>query len=173
MDKKRTDLILRSALGILVAALIMVTISTLEQRIVQAGETAPSFQITTDAGQTVSVNSFGGKLLVLNFWATWCPPCVQEMPSLVAFAEQMKAKGVVVLGVSVDKNEKTYKQFLQNARVTFVTARDPDANISSSYGTFKYPETYVIDQKGNVLEKFIGPENWSDPKVIERISRHL
>ncbi|MBI4905478.1 MAG: TlpA family protein disulfide reductase [Acidobacteria bacterium] len=155
------------------ASLILVTVSTLEQRIVQAGETAPAFTITTDGGQSVSVNSFGGKLLILNFWATWCPPCVQEMPSLVEFAEKMKAKGVVVLGVSVDKNEKTYKQFLQSARVTFVTARDPEANISSSYGTFKYPETYVIDQKGNVLEKFIGPENWSDPKVLERIQRHL
>lgn len=173
MQKNRTDLVLKSALSILVVSLILVTISTLEQRIVQAGESAPAFSITTDAGQSVSLDNFGGKLLVLNFWATWCPPCVQEMPSLVEFAEKMKPKGVIVLGVSVDKNEKTYKQFLQNARVSFVTARDPEANVSSSYGTFKYPETYVIDQKGNVLEKFIGPENWSDPKVIERIQRHL
>lgn len=154
-------------------ALIWVTIGTLEQRIVQAGDTAPAFEVTTDSGQKVSLSNFGGKLLVLNFWATWCLPCVQEVPSLLEFAERMKAKGVVVLGVSVDKNEQTYKSFLKRAGVSFVTTRDPEGNLSSSYGTFKYPETYVIDQQGNVLEKFIGPENWADPKVLQRIEKHL
>ena len=76
------------------------------------GDTAPEFTITTDNGRTVSPPDFGGKLLVLNFWATWCPPCVQEMPSLNQFQKSLADKGVVVLGISVDKDEKAYKAFL-------------------------------------------------------------
>jgi peroxiredoxin len=154
-------------------ALIWVAGGTMYERIVTVGDSAPNFSVVADNGQTVTRSNFGGKLLVLNFWATWCPPCIQELPSLDAFAQQMKTKGVVVVGISVDKNEQTYRQFLDRARVSFLTARDPEAGISSNYGTFKYPETYVINSDGKVVEKFIGPENWMDAKIIERIQRLL
>lgn len=154
-------------------ALIWVASGTMYEHVVAVGDTAPSFSVVADNGQTVTRANFGGRLLVLNFWATWCPPCIQELPSLDAFAQQMKAKGVVVVGVSVDKNEQTYRQFLDRARVSFLTARDPEAGVSSNYGTFKYPETYIINSDGKVVEKFIGPENWMDPKILERIQRLL
>ena len=93
----------------------------------QAGDSAPSFSITADNGQTFSPTSFGGKLLVLNFWATWCPPCVSETPSLSEFQRQLTDSGVVVLAVSVDKSEKAYRDFLAKMKPAFVTARDPDA----------------------------------------------
>ena len=76
---------------------------------------------------------------MLNFWATWCPPCVEEMPSLDEFQKRLAASGVVVLGVSVDTSEPPYREFLQKAKVSFLTARDPEAEISAEYGTFKYP----------------------------------
>ncbi|MBI3208429.1 MAG: TlpA family protein disulfide reductase [Candidatus Solibacter usitatus] len=173
MQSGKTDKILRGAICVLVLALIAVTATTLEQRIVVAGDAAPGFEIVADNGKKISLTSFGGRLLVLNFWATWCPPCIQELPSLNAFQDALRGNGVVVLAVSLDKNEKTYKAFLDRAQVGFLTARDPEANISSSYGTFKYPETYVINARGEVLEKFVGPENWLDPKLIERIRKHL
>ena len=121
------------------------------------GDKAPDFTITTDSGKQITRSDFGGRLLVLNFWATWCPPCVEEMPSLDEFQKRLAASGVVVLGVSVDTNEPPYRAFLQKARVSFLTARDPQASISAEYGTFKYPETYVIDSSGRVLQKHIGP----------------
>jgi peroxiredoxin len=173
MPSSKVDLILKGLLGILVVALIWVSAGTLEQTIISAGDKAPAFSIVADNGKTLTRSDFGGRLLVLNFWATWCPPCIQEMPSLDAFQERMRAKGVVVVGVSVDKNPQTYKQFLDRAKVSFTTARDPEANISSSYGTFKYPETYIINTDGKVVEKFIGPENWMDPKIVERIEKLL
>jgi cytochrome c biogenesis protein CcmG, thiol:disulfide interchange protein DsbE len=163
MPSAKTDRILRLLIGFLVLALVYVAGTTLEQRIVGVG----------DNGKPITRSDFGGKLLVLNFWATWCPPCIQELPSLNEFQERMRAKGVVVLGISLDKNEQAYKQFLDRAKVSFVTARDPEANISSSYGTFKYPETYVIGPDGKVLEKFIGPENWMNPELLARIEKHL
>ena len=100
---------------------------------------------------------------MLNFWATWCPPCIEETPSLDAFSATYGSKGVVVLGVSIDRNEKLYQEFLARYRVSFQTSRDPEANISASYGTFQIPETYIIDLSGKVLEKIISNQNWMDP----------
>jgi cytochrome c biogenesis protein CcmG, thiol:disulfide interchange protein DsbE len=140
---------------------------------VSVGDTAPNFQLTTDRGKEMSRNAFGGKVLVLNFWATWCPPCIDELPSLQTMAAQLGPKGVVVLGVSVDTNEAAYQQFLKRARISFETSRDPEADISAEYGTFKYPETYVIDREGKVVQKHIGPRDWMDPQIVKGIEALL
>lgn len=158
---------------ILTGALVWVVSGTLEQRVINAGDTAPDFKITTDSGKTVTRSDFGGKVLVLNFWASWCPPCVEETPSLEAFQKVMGPEGVVVLGVSIDANEKLYRQFKDRFRVTFPTARDPEANVSSSYGTFQIPETYIIDSSGKVREKIISSTNWMDPDLIARVKSML
>jgi peroxiredoxin len=94
---------------------------TLEVRIVNAGDTAPDFSVVTEQGRTVTRSDFGGKVLVLNFWASWCPPCISELPSLNQFATEYKSQGVVVLGISIDKNEKLYKNFIQQRQVAFET----------------------------------------------------
>jgi peroxiredoxin len=160
-------------IGLLLAALSWVVVDTIHERIVEIGDKAPDFTVTTDNGRNITRANFGGKVLVLNFWATWCPPCIDELPSLNEFQRSLADSGVVVLGVSVDKNERTYKEFLKRARVAFMTARDPEAAISASYGTFKYPETYIIDSRGEVVEKFIGPKDWSDSALLERVKRLL
>jgi peroxiredoxin len=165
--------ILKLLIGLLLVVLVGVVWEAMRERVVVAGDTAPNFTVVTDSGRQVTRSEFGGRLLVLNFWATWCPPCVEELPSLNEFQKQMAGQGVVVVGISVDRNEKTYRQFLQRTKVAFLTARDPEARISADYGTFKYPETYIIDSKGEVLEKFIGPENWMDPNLINRVKSFL
>jgi peroxiredoxin len=80
---------------------------------------------------------------------------------------------VVVLGISVDKDERAYKAFLDKAPVAFHTARDPEAKINADYGTFKYPETYIIDTNGKVVRKFIGPEDWSDQNMLRDVQSLL
>jgi len=110
----------------------------------------------------VSLSHFGGRLLVLNFWATWCQPCIEEVPSLDRFSKEMAGSGVVVVGVSVDRDPKAYQAFLSRANVSFLTARDPGASISSNYGTFKYPESYIIDANGKVVQKIVGETDWAD-----------
>ena len=112
-------------------------------------------------------------MLVLNFWATWCPPCIQEMPSLDQFQRAFAGSGVVVLGVSVDRNPQAYRALVQKTKVAFLTARDPEARISAEYGTFKYPETYIIDRSGKVVQKIIGPTNWTDDKMVNQIKALL
>jgi peroxiredoxin len=91
------------------------------------------------------------------------------MPSLNQFASTVAKEGVVVLGISIDRNEQAYRNFLQRNQLSFAVARDPEENISSSYGTFKWPETYVIDRNGKVVQKYIGPRDWTDPQIVNSI----
>ena len=161
------------AILLLTIGLIWVVTPTLQQRIIEVGDSAPDFSIMTEQGKTVTRSDFGGKLLVLNFWASWCPPCIDELPSLNEFASQYAKMGVVVVGVSIDKNEKLYKNFLKNRQVAFATARDPEANISASYGTFQIPETYLIDTAGKVREKVISNQDWMDPAFLARVRSML
>lgn len=160
-------------MALLTAGLVWVVSGTLEVHITNAGDTAPNFSIVTEHGKTLTRSDFGGKLLVLNFWASWCPPCITELPSLNQFATEYASQGVVVLGVSIDKNEHLYKNFLAQRQVAFDTARDPEANISASYGTFQIPETYIIDRNGKVLEKVISNMDWMDPQFLARVKGML
>jgi cytochrome c biogenesis protein CcmG, thiol:disulfide interchange protein DsbE len=163
MASMKIDRLLRLALGFLSVAFVYVIYAAIHERVVVAGDTAPEFTIQADNGRTVTVPNFGGKLLVLNFWATWCPPCVEETPSLSQFAAQYASKGVVVMGVSVDKDERVYRAFLKKFQPAFLTARD--SQIHQDYGTFMYPETYLIDAKGKVLKKIAEPVDWTNPQL--------
>jgi cytochrome c biogenesis protein CcmG, thiol:disulfide interchange protein DsbE len=170
---RNTDRLFTILIGLLSAVLVYAVSGTLTQHVVVAGEKAPDFKVITDNGRTITRSDFGGKVLVLNFWATWCQPCIEEIPSLDEFQRKMAPQGVVVLGISVDRKEDSYKRFMDRARVSFLTASDPEGNVGADYGTFKYPETYIINSKGEVLEKFIGPENWTDPRIVDRIRKLL
>jgi cytochrome c biogenesis protein CcmG/thiol:disulfide interchange protein DsbE len=173
MAAVKTERILQALIAVCLGALVWVIAGTYREKVVVAGDTAPSFTIRADDGRTISRADFGGRLLVLNFWATWCPPCLQELPSLNEFQKTLADSGVVVLGVSVDQNTKTYESFLKRVNVAFLTARDPDAKLSSEYGTFQYPETYIIDRNGKVVEKVIGATDWTDPAMISRVKAML
>ncbi len=155
------------------AGLFYIFADSLTERIVNQGDQATNFSITASDGKEYSIRNFHGKVLVLNFWASWCKPCVDEMPSLNRFAADLKQQGVTVLGVSVDHDEAKYKKFLKAANIQFPVYRDAKADIPASYGTFKYPETYIIDKNGKVLEKIIGEKVWVDPEVIANVKRYL
>lgn len=86
-------------------------------------------------------------------------------------SQKMKDKGVVVLGVSIDVDGDAYHKFLQDRKIDFLTVRDPDEKTSSLYGTFKWPETYIIDRKGVVQRKFIGAVDWSSPEVVDFLTK--
>jgi len=118
-------------------------------------------------GVALAMAGCSRKIIVLNFWATWCPPCVEEMPSLGAMQSQLQDYGVQVLAVSIDEDGAAYHRFLQEHNIRFLTVRDPGQSSSALYGTRGWPETYIIDRRGIVRRKFIGPINWTDPEVIK------
>jgi peroxiredoxin len=129
------------------------------------GSTARDFSFEL-AGKPARLSELRGRVVVLNFWATWCPPCIEEMPSLERLHQQISASGGMVLGISVDENAEKYQRFLQDYQITFPTARDPSQKIASGYGTFKYPETYIIDRSGHIARKVIGPQQWDRQETV-------
>jgi cytochrome c biogenesis protein CcmG/thiol:disulfide interchange protein DsbE len=167
---------INSALKFLVVVLALGFIGVISWNLrdttVHEGDRAPAFTVHTDQGHTITPDNFGGKVLVLNFWATWCPPCITETPSLSAFQRKYRDRGVVVLGVSIDKNGEKYKRFLKRFQLPFDTFRDPDANISSDYGTFQYPETYVI-KNGRIARKYVSDQNWLSDDIDHYIESLL
>jgi peroxiredoxin len=134
------------------------------------GSSAPDFTVQ-DADHSVSLSQFRGKVVVLNFWATWCPPCIEETPSLIKMQTHLKDKGVVVLAVSIDADNAEYHRFLKSYNVNMVTVRDEARKASSLYGTFGWPESYVIDRNGVLRRKFIGAVDWTSPEIVEYLSK--
>jgi len=133
------------------------------------GTLAPDFTVQ-DADRKVTLHDLRGKIVVLNFWATWCPPCVEEMPSLVKMQSELNDR-VVVLAVSVDDDERSYRTFLKKNNVDLLTVRDPQQKSNELYGTFKFPETYIIDRNGVVQRKFIGPVNWTNADIVDYLNK--
>jgi peroxiredoxin len=134
------------------------------------GSSAPDFTVQ-DGQSSVTLSKLRGQVVVLNFWATWCAPCVEEVPSLVEMQRRMKAKGVTVLAVSVDVDDSAYRQFVKAHNVNLLTVRDPDQKSNGLYGTSKFPETYIIDRNGVMRRKFIGAVDWTEPEITDFLSK--
>jgi cytochrome c biogenesis protein CcmG/thiol:disulfide interchange protein DsbE len=129
-----------------------------------AGKTALDFPFTI-AGKNEHLSNLKGQLVVLNFWATWCPPCVEETPSLNRLQNYIKNRGALVLGISVDEDAAAYEKFLKDQNITFPTYRDSTTKSAANYGTTIYPETYIIDRHGKIARKFVGAQQWDSPDM--------
>jgi len=134
------------------------------------GSNAPDFTVQ-DSDHKVTLSQFRGQVVVLNFWGSFCPPCIEETPSLVQMQKRLKNKGVVVLAVSIDSDDAAYHKFLKDYKIDLVTVRDGAQKSSSLYGTFGWPETYVIDRNGMIRRKFIGAVDWSSPEITDYLSK--
>jgi peroxiredoxin len=128
----------------------------------QTGQVAPDFTVS-DGASTVHLGNYRGQVVILNFWATWCGPCIAEMPSLLDLHHDQPA--LAVLAVSVDEDPEAYSNFLVRHRIDLITVRDPSESAAKLFHTEMWPETYVIDRKGVIRRKFIGAQDWSSPEV--------
>jgi cytochrome c biogenesis protein CcmG/thiol:disulfide interchange protein DsbE len=132
------------------------------------GSRAPLFTVS-DGTQTVSLANLRGHVVVLNFWATSCIPCVEEVPSLVELQRRMPQ--VTVVAISNDEDDAVYRQFLTDNHVNFATVRDTSFRVPTLYGTIKIPETYVIDRKGVLRRKFVSAQNWTTPEIMDYLGK--
>jgi len=134
------------------------------------GKKAPEFSLPNASNQLKTLKDYEGKVVLLNFWATWCGPCVSEMESLEKLSQHFQGKNFTVLAISLDdEGWKSIEQFLKNNPVTFPILLDQEMKIADLYGTYKVPETYLIDAQGNVVEKILGPQDWAREKWISKI----
>ena len=133
------------------------------------GRAAPDFRLRDDSS-TISLRQYRGQVVVLNFWASWCPPCIDETPSLVSMQQRLKAKGITVVGISADEDEQAYHRFIREYGINFATVRDPSARVQHLYGTIKIPETYIIDRNGVLRRKFVSEVDWNSPEVLHYLS---
>jgi peroxiredoxin len=132
------------------------------------GNPAPDFTVT-DGSRTVTLSQLRGQVVLLNFWATWCAPCIEEIPSLESLQKQMPQ--IKVLAVSTDKDNADYAAFLAEHRLGFDNIHDPSGHSNGLYGTVAFPESYVIDRNGVVLRRFIGPQDWTSPAITEYLKK--
>ena len=161
----KTKVVKATVLAAILGAAAYFGVRQHQARPVAIGDTAPDFSVPALPSGSVDLKSYRGQIVVLNLWATWCPPCVEETPSLVQFAEKMKAHGVVVLGISVDEDAKALQDFVQENHISYPVGRDPDRSLSARYGTYQFPETYILDRRGQVAEKVIGATDWDDERI--------
>lgn len=151
------------------AAMVWMTANASDDGPIGVGDRAPEFSVVADDGRAVSRDDFGGKLLMINFWATWCPPCLYEMPALNEFARLLQSRGLMVLAVSFDEDDEQYRGFLQQMQPAFLTTRAGGRELAASFGTFRIPETYIIDRRGRVVRKYVNARDWMDPAILNDI----
>ena len=132
------------------------------------GLPAPDFTLPDLEGRMVSLADYKGKVVLLNIWATWCPPCVEEMPSMEALYRKMRGEAFDILAVSIDTDgSKSVTPFMQKHKLTFPALIDTKGLMQNLYRTTGVPESLIIDKKGVVVEKIIGPQDWASPQVVK------
>lgn len=133
---------------------------------------APELPIFDRSGRKTDLSQEKGGLLIVHFWATWCPPCVEELPALSGFWEKYRTRGDIQLfAISVDKDWKTIENFVKKNPSSIPLFHDPNAATAHRFGSTQYPETYVVNKSGRVLFRVQGPVSWSDPEVRSRIDQ--
>lgn len=129
---------------------------------------APQF-VLSDGTRSADLSKLRGRIVVLNFWASYCVPCIEELPSLLALQRQMP--NIAVVAVSIDQDPDVYQRFLVKYHVDVLTVRDEDQRVNLMYGTVQIPETYIIDRQGVLRRKFIGAQNWTNPEIVGYLSK--
>lgn len=127
------------------------------------GRPAPKF-VVSDGMQTVDLAKLRGHVVLLNLWASWCAPCLDETPSLVMLQKELP--NLDIIGISMDEDPDAYKSFLVRHQIDFTTVRDPSARVNALYGTVQIPETYVIDKNGILRRKFVSEQDWTSPDIV-------
>lgn len=137
-------------------------------------QAAADFVATDLAGNAVRLSALRGKVVVLNLWATWCPPCREEMPSMERLYRRFKDRDFVLLAVSEDEDgRKAVEPFVRDGGFTFPVLLDPERQVGAKYGVWGYPETFIIDRAGMVAERVIGPRDWASQASTDQIERLL
>ena len=165
------------AVFVFVAVTVLVTVLSLtlndssfefsNQVAIESDIPAPDFNFPGLDGKMVSLSDYQGKVVLVNIWATWCPPCVDEMPSMEKLYRKFKKQNFEILAVSIDESgHKAVAPFMKKNGLTFPALIDSDGTIKSAYRITAIPESFIIDKQGILVKKIVGPLDWADPQVF-------
>jgi peroxiredoxin len=136
------------------------------------GDRAPSFSLPSlDDGSIVSLADVEGQVALVNFWATWCKPCEDEMPAMENLHQRLADKGFALLAVSVDESRQDVADFRERLGISFPILLDPGQDAARSYQTTGFPESILVDSDGVIVERYVGPREWDHPDYVARVQR--
>ena len=142
------------------------SLRAMDMQIIEGDVSYFDFSLTDINGKQVSLKDFQGKVIMLNFWATWCPPCRKEMPSMEVLYNKLKGRNFEMLAVNVQEDAKTVKDFINKNKYTFPVLIDTKAEAAARYQARSIPTTYIIDTNGKLAGGFIGAKEWDADNVI-------
>ncbi|MGH9358089.1 MAG: TlpA family protein disulfide reductase [Terriglobia bacterium] len=158
------------SIGVVALGVILSLVWISRKHPLETGDRPPSVTLAAVNAVSFPIHAGGGHVVIVNFWASWCPPCVEETPGLEKFATRMKPLGVRVIGVSVDQNLAQLTNFITSYHLTYPILRDPGQTLAARWGTHKFPETYIFDRNGRLADKVIGATDWTSPGMIEFVT---
>jgi len=162
------------AAGVAAAAIAALLTSSGAPPPVGRGSVAPEFALPRLAGGApVDLESLRGRVVLLNFWATWCKPCEEEMPAMQRLYDALAPEGFELLAVSVDEDPSEVASFVERLGVSFPILMDVDQGVARSYQTFRFPETLLIGRDGVVVERYVGPKEWDAEPYVARLRKLL
>src|SRR5437667_916120 len=172
---RRWLIVSRGGLAIRELAFGVVWLQSAKYEPLVVGMTAPDFRLPDLQGKTQRLSDYRGKVVFLNFWATWCKPCKEEMPSMQVLWENLKNQDFMMLAVSMDRvtTTKDIPSFVESLKLSFPILTDSWGQTDKRYKLMGVPETYIIDQNGVLREKVIGPRDWTRPESLETIVQLL
>jgi peroxiredoxin len=133
----------------------------------------PSFMIMDLKGKEKQLDDYKDKLILVNFWASWCGPCNEEAPSMEKMYKELRSKGLVVVGISIDHHVSQVEKFVKEYSITFPVLLDTDENVASSYGITGVPETFILNRNYKLIKHIIGPIDWTSPDATNYLSELL
>ena len=137
------------------------------------GSDAPDLRLPALDGTPVSLRELRGRVVLINFWATWCKPCEEEMPAMERLYGELRPDGFELLAISADDAEADVSGFAARLGLSFPVLRDVDKAVAREYQTFRFPESFLVDREGVVVERYIGPKDWDAPSYVDRVRRLL
>jgi DsbE subfamily thiol:disulfide oxidoreductase len=162
-----------SLLMLLLCVPILFTGCGQDVKIATVGEPAPDFTLTDRKGKTWTLSQLKGQVVFVNFWATWCPPCREEMPSMQKLYLKMPKDKFEIVALYNKDDKTTVINFTEKLGVTFPILSDQHNIIGKKYGLTGLPETYIVDKQGVLREKFIGPANWDSPENVAMLMKYI
>lgn len=140
----------------------------------EPGEAAPAFELPRlSDGEPLSLESLRGQVVLLNFWATWCKPCEDEMPAMERLYQALRGRDFELVAVSVDDGRAEVEAFQERMGLTFPIVLDPGKRVADRYQSYRFPESWLVDRDGQLVARFIGPRDWDASVYVQRIERLL